>query len=73
MRPFLAADTTLFGGIAELLEEQWRRLSPLEQTALYWLAILREPVTLAELQAGLAGHRLRPGGLLEAVDGLHRR
>src|SRR5207302_5551091 len=53
IRPFLQADTAIFGGIAELLSEQWSRLSPLEQTLLCWLAILREPVTLDELEAVL--------------------
>src|SRR5437588_11112496 len=51
--PFLAGGTVIFGGITELLEEQWARLSPLEQTVLCWLAILREPVTLDQLLAML--------------------
>src|SRR2546423_13750217 len=72
IRPFLQADTAIFGGIAELLSEQWGRLSPLEQTLLFWLAILREPVTLDELEAVLVAP-LAPMQLLEAVDGLHRR
>ena len=70
--PFLAAGTILFGSITHLLEEQWERLSPLEQTVLFWLAILREPVSLADLQAALVD-RLAPTPLLEAVDGLRRR
>ena len=70
--PFLSADTAIFGGIAELLSEQWGRLSPLEQTLLCWLAILREPVTLQELQVVLVAP-LAPVQVLEAVDGLHRR
>ncbi len=70
--PFLSTDTTIFGGIAELLEEQWGRLSPLEQTLLCWLAILREPVSLADLQAALVAPPA-PEQLLEAVDGLRRR
>jgi hypothetical protein len=37
-----------------------------------WLAILREPVTLEELQAVLVA-RLAPTHLLETVDGLRRR
>src|SRR5205085_11556635 len=53
IRLFLQADTAIFGGIAELLSEQWGRLSALEQTLLFWLAIRREPVTLDELQAVL--------------------
>src|SRR5439155_16378318 len=59
-------------GIAELLAEQWGRLSPLEQTLLFWLAILREPVTLDELEAVLVAP-LAPVQVLEAIDGLHRR
>src|SRR2546426_10553072 len=70
--PFLAAGTILFGGITHLLQEQWVRLSALEQTLLWWLAILREPVTLEELQAVLVAP-LAPAQILEAVDGLRRR
>src|SRR5207245_3430643 len=70
--PFLAAGTILFGSITHLLQEQWVRLSALEQTLLWWLAILREPVTLEELQAVLVA-RLSPAQVLEAVDGLRRR
>src|SRR2546425_5568442 len=40
--PFLAGGTTIFGSITKLLEEQWARLSPLEQTGLCWLASVRE-------------------------------
>lgn len=70
--PFLSTSTAIFGEIAELLEEQWGRLSPLEQTVLYWLAILREPVSLQDLHAQLVVP-LAPVHLLEAVDGLRRR
>src|SRR5438876_718622 len=70
--PFLAAGTILFGSITHLLQEQWVRLSALEQTLLWWLAILREPVTLEELQAVLVAP-LAPAQILEGVDGLCRR
>ena len=70
--PFLAQDTLVFGNLADLLDEQFARLSTLEQTLLYWLAIVREPVTLKELHALLVA-RLSPGQVLEAIDGLHRR
>src|SRR6266571_1297676 len=70
--PFLAAGTILFNSITHLLQEQWVRLSALEQTLLWWLAILREPVSLEELQAVLVA-RLSPAQILEAVDGLRRR
>jgi WD40 repeat protein len=69
---FLAQDTLVFGSISDLLDEQWGRLSALEQTLLYWLAILREPVTLQELRAALVAPFV-PVQVLEAVDGLQRR
>src|SRR5437588_175604 len=70
--PFLSAGTILFGSITQLLQEQWERLSALEKMVLSWLAILREPVTLEELQAVLVAP-LAPAQVLEAVDGLRRR
>src|SRR2546430_14358532 len=69
---FLSAGTVIFGSITELLEEQWARLSTLEQTVLFWLAILREPVSINELQAMLVTP-LSGVQVLEAVDSLHRR
>jgi WD40 repeat protein/transcriptional regulator with XRE-family HTH domain len=72
IEPFLAGGTTIFGSINELLEEQWARLSPLEQTLLCWLAILREPVSIADL-LGVLVARLSHAQVLEAVDGLRRR
>src|SRR5439155_14440306 len=70
--PFLAQDTLVFGSISDLLDEQFGRLSALEQTLLYWLAIAREPLTLQELGTLLMA-RLSPVQVLEAVDGLRRR
>ncbi|MFL5592555.1 MAG: NB-ARC domain-containing protein, partial [Ktedonobacteraceae bacterium] len=69
---FLSGGTIIFGSITELLDEQWARLSPLEQTVLSWLAIVREPVTLGDLLAVLVS-RLAHVQVLEAVDGLRRR
>src|SRR6266568_4653981 len=51
--PFLEQGEVVFGGVRELLGEQFERLSALEQTVLLWLAILREPVNLQELLAVL--------------------
>ncbi len=62
----------VFGGVRELLDEQYERLSALEQSVLLWLAILREPVNLQELLAVL-GVPLPRSQVLEAVDGLRRR
>src|SRR5205823_10215371 len=69
---FLSEGMTVFGSIVDLLDEQWARLSPLEQTVLCWLAIVREPVTLEELRALLVA-RLSAGQVLEAIEGLRRR
>src|SRR5947209_9063383 len=69
---FLAQDTLVFGSISDLLDEQFDRLSALEQTILYWLAIAREPLTLEEVGTLLMA-RLAPVQVLEAVDGLRRR
>src|SRR2546425_2058672 len=70
--PFLEQGEVVFGGVRELLREQFDRLSAVEQTVLLWLAILREPVSLQELLAAL-GAPLPRSQVLEAVDGLRRR
>ncbi len=69
---FLEQGEVVFGGVRELLGEQFARLSAVEQGVLLWLAILREPVSLEELLAAL-GASLPRSQVLEAVDGLRRR
>jgi WD40 repeat protein/transcriptional regulator with XRE-family HTH domain len=69
---FLNSETLVFGSISDLLDEQFVRLSALEQSVLYWLAIMREPVTLDELLKLLVTSPPRVQ-VLEALDGLHRR
>ncbi|MFL5697749.1 MAG: NB-ARC domain-containing protein [Ktedonobacteraceae bacterium] len=70
--PFLEQGKVVFGGVRELLDEQFARLSALEQSVFSWLAILREPVSQEELLAVLStsGSSMH---VLEAVDGLRRR
>ncbi len=51
--PFLEQGEVVFGGVRELLAEQFARLSAVERTVLLWLAILREPVTIEGLLAVL--------------------
>ncbi len=70
--PFLTQGTVVFGSIADLLDEQFARLSDRERTLLLWLTIVREPVSLEELSA-LLRETLPMGQVLEAVDGLRRR
>lgn len=47
---FLADGTPLFHDLNDLLRWHFDRLTPLEQEVMYWLAINREPVTIAELK-----------------------
>ena len=70
--PFLVGDSVLFGSITDLLSEQFARLSALERSILCWLAIVREPVTLNDLQT-LQVVPLPLVHLLEAVDAGYRR
>jgi WD40 repeat protein/transcriptional regulator with XRE-family HTH domain len=70
--PFLEQGEVIFGGVRALLDEQYARLSATEQSVLFWLAILWEPVSLQELQAALVAPLSR-AQMLEAVDSLHRR
>ena len=69
---FLAGDTVIFGSITDLLDTQFARLSALEKTVLYWLAIMREPATLGELLIVQAVPQ-PPIQMLEALDCLSRR
>ncbi len=69
---FLEQGKVVFGGVRELLDQQYARLADLERTLLCWLAIIREPVSIEELHALLVVPS-PAGEVLEAVDGLHRR
>jgi WD40 repeat protein/transcriptional regulator with XRE-family HTH domain len=69
---FLQQDMLVFNGLRRLLDQQFERLSELEKSILYWLAINREWTTIAELEADLvpAVSRMQ---LLEALESLSRR
>jgi WD40 repeat protein len=67
-----AGGSSAFGGIRRLLSDQVGRSSPLEQRVLRVLAVEREPVRLAQLDAAL-GPRVSRGEMLEALEGLRRR
>jgi ABC-type dipeptide/oligopeptide/nickel transport system ATPase subunit len=69
---FLETDTTVCSGIRQLLDEQFARLSDLEQVVMYWLAIDREWVSLADLHADITPATSKPH-LLETVESLGRR
>jgi hypothetical protein len=70
--PFLEQGEVIFGGIRELLGQQFTRLSTIEQTLLLWLAIVRESVSLEQLLALLVTPLLR-AQVLEAMEALYRR
>ncbi|MUG96962.1 hypothetical protein F7734_33345 [Scytonema sp. UIC 10036] len=69
---FLEEDTAIYGNIRELIDQQFSRLSNLENNIMYWLAINREPVGLSELQDDIISLIL-PRKLLEALESLVRR
>ena len=50
---FLKEGETVFGDLRDPLEFQFSRLSPFEQSVMYWLAIEREPTTLEQLRAAI--------------------
>ncbi len=70
--PFLEQGEVIFGGIRDLLAQQFTRLSPIEQTVLLWLAIVREPVSMEQLLALLVTPLSR-AKVLEAIEALHHR
>ncbi|GHP00256.1 hypothetical protein KSF_103030 [Reticulibacter mediterranei] len=69
---FLEQGEVVFGGVRELLNTQFERLSALEQSVFYWLAIVREPMSLQDLLSALRLPR-QASQVLEALDGLGRR
>ncbi|MGD1952374.1 MAG: NB-ARC domain-containing protein [Leptolyngbyaceae cyanobacterium] len=64
--------SVIFGDIADLLDQQFHRLSPVEQQIMYWLAINREEISLSELSADFIP-KPSPKILLEAVESLKQR
>lgn len=68
----LAQGEAVFGDIRDLLTHQLNRLSPVEQQVMAWLAIHREPATLAQIRAYLV-EPLALGALIEALTSLERR
>lgn len=69
--PFLEQGGVIFGGVHDLLHEQFKRLSPLEQRIAYWLTIMREPITFTQLQA-LFVMQLPANTALDTMNRLYR-
>ena len=69
---FLLDGEVFFRDVRDVLEQQMKRLSALEEEIISWLAIEREAVTLTDLQEDIV--RARPRGeFQEALQSLHRR
>ncbi|AFY53837.1 WD40 repeat-containing protein [Rivularia sp. PCC 7116] len=60
----------VFGDVRNLIARQFNRLSELEQSLLYWLAINQDAVDLKELLSDLVS---QPFSLLEILESLNRR
>ncbi len=69
---FLSEGVLIFGGVAQLLDEQFERLTDLEQSLLVWLAVEREAVEPDHLHERLSRPVSRRH-LLEALHALRRR
>jgi WD40 repeat protein len=69
---FLSEETAVFGDISRLLEEQFDRLSHLEKQIMYWLAINRDQVTMAELAIDIVP-KVQKRFLIDALASLSRR
>ncbi|NJM21855.1 MAG: hypothetical protein HC907_25605 [Richelia sp. SM1_7_0] len=75
---FIAQSSTVFGDIRNILAQQFNRLSELEKTLLYWLAINQVVVNFKELQADLIPSKIdfnktQAFSLLEILESLNRR
>ena len=69
---FITQGTSVFGDIRDLLDQQFNRLSELGRSVIYWLAVNREPVSLAELREDIV-LPIAPQKLLGALESLGRR
>lgn len=69
---FLAQGIGIFGDICDLLDQQFKRLTTLGQSVMYWLAINREPISLPELREDLLAV-ITSQKLLETLESLERR
>ncbi|MBD2345278.1 WD40 repeat domain-containing protein [Anabaena subtropica] len=69
---FLQHSTIVFGNIYNLIEQQFIRLSELEKTVIYWLAIYREAATFRELLADIFPAISVPK-LIEILESLEQR
>lgn len=69
---FLAQGNTVFSDLWDLIEQQFNRLSSIQQKIMYWLAINREGVTPANLKSEISP-KVSGRELLEALESLKNR
>ena len=69
---FLQQDTIVYGDIYDLLDEQFERLSILEQEIINWLAIAFKPLSLMQLRSN-SRLPIDTAELIEALESLIRR
>ena len=69
---FLKTNKLVIDNIQSLLDAQFQRLSPLEISLMYWLAIYREPATIEELETDDLS-RLSTRKIISALDSLRDR
>ena len=69
---FLKNGEVFFSDVHDVLDQQMKRLSPLEEEIVYWLAIEREAIGLDNLQENIV-HPVSKGDFQEALRSLRRR
>ncbi|MEO1352922.1 MAG: WD40 repeat domain-containing protein [Cyanobacteria bacterium J06635_15] len=69
---FLAEDAIVFNGVRQLLDQQFERLSALERSLMYWLAINRDWTLISELATDIVPQIPR-SKLLDALESLSWR
>ncbi|PZO41673.1 MAG: hypothetical protein DCF19_08915 [Pseudanabaena frigida] len=72
IQEFLNQETNVFGDIRHLIDQQYSRLSDLEQQVMYWLAIEREPITTDNLRQDIVP-MVSKSQILESVISLRWR
>ncbi|BAU67481.1 WD-repeat protein (plasmid) [Stanieria sp. NIES-3757] len=68
----LQQDTFIFDDIRELLQQQFQRLTGLEQQIMYWLTINREPVSIQNLQQDFVA-KVPVAELIKSLASLQKR
>ena len=72
IQEFLNQEANVFGDIRHLIDQQYSRLSDLEQQVMHWLAIEREPITTDHLRQDIVP-MVSKSQILESVTSLRWR